>query len=57
MYYFILLSNGFPITEIARLTDRTYHTVFSGIKRIKSLLELRDPAIMRLFNLTNNIKR
>jgi chromosomal replication initiation ATPase DnaA len=57
MYYYVLLSNDFSITEIARLTDRTYHTVLSGLKRIESLLESRDPVVTRLFNLTKNIKR
>jgi chromosomal replication initiation ATPase DnaA len=57
LYWYILLSNGFCITEIARLNDRGHATIISGIRRIKGLLEAKDKEITRMYNLTKNIKR
>jgi chromosomal replication initiation ATPase DnaA len=48
MYYYILSLNGFRVGEIAELMDRHHATVCCGIKRIKDLLDSKDPAIMKL---------
>ena len=57
MYYYVLLLNGFPVTEIARLTERSHCAVISGIKRIKSLLDSNDMAAARLLYPVKDIKR
>jgi chromosomal replication initiation ATPase DnaA len=57
LYWYILLLNGFRITEIARLNEREHGTVISGVRRIKGLLEARDITVTRMYNLTKNIKR
>ena len=57
LYWFILQKNGFSRSEIARLCNRTYATVISGVRRVNRLLEAKDAKMIRLHELTKEIER
>jgi chromosomal replication initiation ATPase DnaA len=57
VYFLLLNERGFTHTKIGILSDFDHSSVTHGINRVKTLLNLGDKKITRLYNLIKDIKR
>lgn len=57
LYWYLLLQNGFNLSEIGRMNNRTHSTVLHGINKAKELLSIGDKEMISIYELIKDIKR
>jgi chromosomal replication initiation ATPase DnaA len=55
--WLLLFKRGYDYHAIGRMFGRTHSTVLMGVRRISGLLDIKDPEITKIYELTKNIKR
>jgi chromosomal replication initiation ATPase DnaA len=56
-YWYLLQQNGFSLSEIGRMNNRTHSTILAGINNAKVLISIGDKDMTRIYGLIKDIKR